>query len=229
MVFTEQTGLSNLYSMIKYCINITECKRNLIAEHFHDTRWHLDGNCNQMCEICKGDKPTIKVNCIREANFVLGVLEKHTAKSKDNRITANKLAETAVSELGKSKDMINLNQIEIERLILKMLMEQYLREDFHFTPYNTICYLVKANSLANRNSFEIDILKRNLINNNNTSNHKSGAKAEQKKTETQILNKKPAKRSVDEVKIDSDESNDIIQLDFGSDDENGPMNKKTKN
>ena len=208
--------------MINYCINITECKRNLIAEHFHDTRWHLDGNCNEMCEICKVDQTTIKVNCIREACFVLSLLEKHTSKS---RITANKLAETAFCELGKSKEMINLKQIEIERLILKMLMEQYLKEDFHFTPYNTICYLVKANSLANRNSFEIDIFKRNLHNNNN---NRSSSKTELKKTETQVSNKKASKRSVDVAQIESDESNDIIRLDFGSDDENGPVNKKNK-
>lgn len=121
MVFTEQTGLTNLYSMINYCINITTCKRNLIADHFCDERWRTDGNCNQMCDICKEAKTVSKINCVKEANFVISVLEKHAAKSKDNRITANKLAEVAVSEMTKSKELNqNLNQVEIERLILKV-------------------------------------------------------------------------------------------------------------
>ena len=50
-------------------------------------------------------------------------------------------------------------------------MEQYLREDFHFTPYNTICYLIKASSLANRSSFELDVAKNaNETNNSNSTN-----------------------------------------------------------
>ena len=123
MVFTEQTGLINLYSMINYCTNITECKRNLIANHFRDDRWHQNGNCNQMCEICKEAKTLITVNCIKEANFIISCLEKYAAKAKENRITANKLAEAAISEINKSKDLINLNQMEIERLILKVNFE----------------------------------------------------------------------------------------------------------
>ena len=214
MVFTEQTGLVNLYSMVNYCTDIISCKRSLIADHFQEIKWHTNGSCNKMCDICKDEKNIIKINCIREANFIISVLDKHTAKSKDNRITANKLAELAVNEINKSKDLINLNQFEIERLTLKLLTEQYLREDFHFTPYNTICYLVKANSLTHRNSFELDIIKRNINNVNNSNNKDS--------------NKLTAKNNKKQKEIDITLSDDeIIQLDFNGGDE-GPKQKKTK-
>ena len=43
-----------------------------------------------------------------------------------------------------------------------MLMKQYLREDFHFTPYNTICYLIRgerSRMLGVGNKFEINLIK----------------------------------------------------------------------
>ncbi len=52
MVFTERTGLENLYSMVRYCIDKKSCKRTLIAAHFKDHLWSKTGNCHQMCDIC---------------------------------------------------------------------------------------------------------------------------------------------------------------------------------
>ena len=152
MVFTEQTGLANLHSMVTYCIDKAACKRSLIAQHFGE---HWTDACHAMCDVCKSRDARLfvaeAVDCIDEARQVIDLLEKRasSASSSDKdktRLTANKLAELAYAEFGKSKgaskEKHTLSQSEVEHLLLSMLMQKYLREDFHFTPYNTICYLI---------------------------------------------------------------------------------------
>ncbi|GIY16926.1 ATP-dependent DNA helicase Q1 [Caerostris extrusa] len=51
MVFTEQKGLDNLYSMVAYCLDLSRCRRALIAQHFGE-RWEVL-DCNKMCDHCE--------------------------------------------------------------------------------------------------------------------------------------------------------------------------------
>ena len=121
LVFTEQTGLTNLYSIIEYCINFTQCKRDLIAQHFDDEIWSKTGECNKMCDFCCDSvKNTYeRVNCIEEAQLVIDILEKTLQKDKDKRLTANKLAEMVYNDLNskanKGKYKNSLNVLETER------------------------------------------------------------------------------------------------------------------
>ena len=120
-----------------------------------------------------------------------------------------------------------------------MLMKQYLREDFHFTPYNTICYLVRgerSRMLEVTNKFEITLIK--------NSNRK------QVKTETVDKNEPRFKMENDgiantnskipppkEITIDDDSDElegekNVICLDFGENDSDNdfkPKAKKLKN
>jgi len=131
MVFSDKSGngLTNLYSMISYCLNESACRRKLIAKHF-DEVWQTN-DCNQMCDICTRPSTLVtKRNCQREAAEIIEFLQTH----KKQRFTALKLIEQLTI-----KTMI---KIDLQRLILLMIMEKYLKEDFHFTPYNTICYIV---------------------------------------------------------------------------------------
>ena len=50
MVFTEHTGLANLSVMMRYCINETECRRELIASCFEE-KWSQD-DCLGACDVC---------------------------------------------------------------------------------------------------------------------------------------------------------------------------------
>lgn len=156
--------------MVNYCIDFQTCKRNLIAKHFNDDLWDKTGECNQMCDYCKNLSrvQTEMANCIMEVNLICQIIDKNTDKSgKDKRVTANKLVELVASELngGKSKSANKLSnnhltKIDLENLILTMLMKKYLREDFHFTPYNTICYVIngpKSGRLDYENEFFINI------------------------------------------------------------------------
>ena len=154
-----------------------------------------------MCCICERLVATTSVNCIREARIVLNILDKHSVKEKQNRLTANKLVELVSSEINKSRnpdDEYKLTQIDIEHLILKMLMRQHLQEDFHFTPYNTICYLVKASKSLPQDVFEMDFILQ-----------KSNDKSEVKKVKKVV--KKMAKAHIEEdlVVLDSDSDDDL--------------------
>ncbi|CAF3259461.1 unnamed protein product [Rotaria socialis] len=131
MAFSDKSGngLTNLYSMIAYCLNESACRRKLIAKYF-DEVWQSH-DCNQMCDVCSRPSTYItKRNCHQEASMIVDYLE----RNKKQRFTALKLVEQLTI-----KTMI---KIDIQRLILQMITEQYLKEDFHFTSYATICYIV---------------------------------------------------------------------------------------
>ena len=226
--------------MVEYCTNISECKRNLIADHFNDTKWRHIGKCNQMCDFCKyfnKNSMVQKVNCIKEAQLVLEVLEKHSSKSKEKRLTANKLGELCYAEISKS-NLIRLNQFEVENLILKMIMNEYLKEDFHFTPYNTICYLVigpKFQNLKRMNIFEVNLLKNsnskfpNQLNSRDSLEKVDLGKGKKEKPKTKDF--KEPKVDVNMICLDEldNDSEDIMCLEFGDDFVNASNNSNKTN
>jgi ATP-dependent DNA helicase Q1 len=131
MAFSDKSGngLTNLYSMISYCLNESDCRRKLIAKYF-DEVWQSN-DCNQMCDICTRPATYItKRNCREEASIIIKYLE----NNKRQRLTPLKLIEQLTI-----KTMI---KIDIQRLILQLIIDQYLKEDFHFTPYTTVCYVI---------------------------------------------------------------------------------------
>ena len=154
--------------MVNYCINNTICKRKIIAQHFNDT---LNELCNEMCDYCKNlaEKKISNSNYdfINEAKIIIECIEKNSGKSKDKRITANKLSELSFNDIKKSlkltrtlekESIYTLTSFDIEKLILNMITRELLKEDFHFTPYNTICYIIKGyRSLDNEKEFKLII------------------------------------------------------------------------
>ena len=48
--FTENTGLPNLYAMLRYCLNKVECRRAVIARCFGE-KWS-PSDCKTSCDIC---------------------------------------------------------------------------------------------------------------------------------------------------------------------------------
>ena len=67
------------------------------------------------------------------------------AQSQDSKITALKLLDALMgkgpSKLSK-KPVGDFTRVQMETIVAKLLIEGYLREDFHFTPYNTISYIL---------------------------------------------------------------------------------------
>ncbi|CAF2593081.1 unnamed protein product [Rotaria sp. Silwood2] len=130
MAFSDKSGngLKNLYSMISYCLNESQCRRKLIAKYF-DEVWQSN-DCNQMCDICTRSSISItKRNCREEALIIINYL----SDNKKERITAIKLIEKL--------SIKTMTKLDLQRLILQLIIDQYLKENFRFTSYATICYI----------------------------------------------------------------------------------------
>ena len=130
MAFSDKSGhgLKNLYSMISYCINESQCRRKLIAKYF-DEVWQ-SSDCHQMCDICAQSSTFItKRNCREEALIIIDYLYAHQKPP----LTALKLIERLTIK--------TMTKIDLQRLILQLLIDQYLKEDFRSTRYSTICYI----------------------------------------------------------------------------------------
>ncbi|EDO32632.1 predicted protein, partial [Nematostella vectensis] len=149
MVFTEQTGLQNLYGIVRYCQQQGVCRRTLIGRHFGEG-WD-PAQCKQMCDNCSRRDDERGLNELHDitqyASDLLKILEQ--AKAAGDRVTANKLVDAwcgrgAVSLRVRGVSAPSLTPSECERVVVHLVVEGVLREEFHFTPYSTISYIVKG-------------------------------------------------------------------------------------
>ena len=156
MVFTEQTGLDNLHGIARYCTDVTHCRRSIIARHFGEV-WN-SAQCAEMCDICLSKVGTIKVDVTQRCADLLTVLD--AAGATEQRVTIPKLIDAWFSRgpltlRVKSVPVPQYNQEKAEKVVAHMLVQGFLREDFHFTAYSTICYILpgpKANLLRNKST-----------------------------------------------------------------------------
>ena len=153
MVMTEHTGLQNLYSMLSYCLNETKCRRALVAQHFGE-KWK-ESDCQGMCDVCQynatisssSNSKTVDTHWEEDVTLICqGFLEiLDDFASKTQHITALKLVDlwktsqiAKCNEFSKAKPSV----MKLERVLIHCLLENILKEYFHFTPYNTISYIV---------------------------------------------------------------------------------------
>ncbi|XP_064116589.1 ATP-dependent DNA helicase Q1-like [Macrobrachium nipponense] len=143
MVFTEQTGLENLYGLISYCLDGNRCRRNVIAEHF-DERWDAS-DCNGMCDHCRTPRETKNLDLRVFSEQLLMILTK--ALSKNQRLTGQKLVDAWLGKGAKDarvQEAItkDLSRDRAENIVAFLILDGFLKEDFHFTPYSTISYII---------------------------------------------------------------------------------------
>ena len=148
MVFVERTGLSKLYNMADYCIDMKTCRRKLISRHF-DEKWE-DSDCRSMCDHCQGT-PNLTKDVSIYAQTVIRIILK--ANDLSEKLTPLKLLNSLLSS-GPQKLQVkdwkcpknDFNRAIGERLLAHMLLRGYIKEDFHYTPYSTLTYLVMGDT-----------------------------------------------------------------------------------
>jgi ATP-dependent DNA helicase Q1 len=139
LTYKEHAGLRNLYSMMKYCINDTRCRRYLIASHFGEVWKQTD--CDKMCSICQRGSTIVTEDVTSICQGFLQVLHSHPQNKK---LTALKLIEAwknspiAKGEFAKAKPTV----LKLEKVLGFCLLENILKEDLHFTPYGTVTYIL---------------------------------------------------------------------------------------
>uniref|UniRef100_A0A8D8YUF1 ATP-dependent DNA helicase n=1 Tax=Cacopsylla melanoneura TaxID=428564 RepID=A0A8D8YUF1_9HEMI len=150
MVFESQTGLLNLYNIVDYCLDRTRCRRAIIASYF-DQPWS-DTECNKMCDHCAaqdgGGLGPKKVDISKHARTLCIILN-HVSDD-DINVTAAMLMDLWYKQkVAKVKNVAALSSFQAptfaretgENIIAHLLINNYLKQDFHFTPYSTISYL----------------------------------------------------------------------------------------
>uniref|UniRef100_A0A1A8PJJ9 DNA 3'-5' helicase n=1 Tax=Nothobranchius pienaari TaxID=704102 RepID=A0A1A8PJJ9_9TELE len=141
MVVMENVGQQKLLQMVDYCQKADRCRRSLMAVHF-DEVWDDEG-CKQMCDTCRHVKDYASVDITQHARQVVHILE--LAGSMDEKLTPLKLVETWMGKgPAKRRKMIQtttLSRLQAEAVIIHLLLQGYLREDFSFTPYTTYFYM----------------------------------------------------------------------------------------
>lgn len=172
MVFTEHTGLNNLYTMLSYCINEVECRRVLIAKSFGE-KWSPE-DCSVGCDVCKklqignsvgtplpttsAEKVTSKCYTVTRTDVshyckdLVLIVEHHQAIQQ--RVTAAKVVDIWRGQGGSSRPShlpsISMPAEQCERVLVSAILQGVLKEEFHFTAYSTISYVGlgrKANSV----------------------------------------------------------------------------------
>ncbi|KAF1763653.1 hypothetical protein GCK72_011920 [Caenorhabditis remanei] len=139
MVQQERTGIANLYNIVRYAYESRICRRVKLAEHFEEA-WEPSW-CQKQCDVCEkatgGETKSIDVN--EEAKAAVKIIEENLNSAKDGsgRITGNKLVELLAKRLKGKR-----SREFCERLIVFLLLESYLQEDFHYTVYSVISYVV---------------------------------------------------------------------------------------
>ena len=139
MVQTEYTGIQNLYAMINYSINQSKCRRYLVAQHFGEI-WREE-DCKDMCDICVRNTSSVEEDVTLICKGFLEILD--DAMEKDQRLTAAKLIDLwKHSNTAKqfSKEKTTVKKLEI--ILAHCIMKGVLQEDYHFTPYTTISYIL---------------------------------------------------------------------------------------
>uniref|UniRef100_UPI0037E89F49 ATP-dependent DNA helicase Q1 isoform X1 n=1 Tax=Semicossyphus pulcher TaxID=241346 RepID=UPI0037E89F49 len=141
MVVMENVGQQKLLQMVDYCQNVDRCRRSLMAVHF-DEVWDDEG-CKKTCDTCRHAEDFSTVDITQHAQQVVQILE--VAASMDEKLTPLKLVETWMGKgPAKRRKMIQttcLSRLQAEAVVVQLLLQGYLREDFSFTPYTTYFYM----------------------------------------------------------------------------------------
>ncbi|XP_068448778.1 ATP-dependent DNA helicase Q1-like [Clinocottus analis] len=141
MVVMENVGQKKLLQIVDYCQNVDRCRRSLMAVHF-DEVWDDEG-CNKMCDVCRHAKDYITVDITQHAKQVVQILE--LAASADEKLTPLKLVEAWMgkgpAKHRKTTQTTTLCRLQAEAVLVMLLLQGYLREDFSFTPYTTYFYM----------------------------------------------------------------------------------------
>ncbi|XP_034243673.1 ATP-dependent DNA helicase Q1-like [Thrips palmi] len=158
-VFTTRTGVENVYGMVDYCTNVSRCRRSIIASHFSEV-WKSN-ECKGMCDNCKFPYQVTNYDVKKHCLSLYNIIEH--AEEKDTKLTNQKLQEAWFHKGASALRVPNtkppaLSATKAESIIAFLLINSYLREDFHYTLYSTISYIKKGPRSAEAKSHSSEIL-----------------------------------------------------------------------
>ncbi|KAI3918423.1 hypothetical protein MKX01_041743 [Papaver californicum] len=133
MVFYENSGLQNLYVIVRYCQSKRECRRSSFFRHFAEPI----RDCNGMCDNCAYGRDLKEVDVTRHAKVMISILQE--VQESEQRATMLQLMDKVKV---KHKELASeLKREESEQLIVQLLLDRVLKEEFQHTAYTTNAYV----------------------------------------------------------------------------------------
>ncbi|GAY60458.1 hypothetical protein CUMW_202130 [Citrus unshiu] len=133
MVFYENSGLQNLYDIVRYSQSKKQCRRSTFFRHFAEPLQ----DCNGMCDICAFSYEVSEVDVTRHAQCIISLLQ--DIQDNNQRLTMLQLVDKMKIKL-KEIDS-DLKREEIEQLVLQLIIDRVLSEEFQHTAYSTNAYV----------------------------------------------------------------------------------------
>ncbi|XP_027085135.1 ATP-dependent DNA helicase Q-like 2 isoform X4 [Coffea arabica] len=133
MVFYENAGLQNLYDIVRYCLSKRECRRGAFFRHFAEPL----RDCNGMCDNCAFASDVKELDVSAYAKMIVSLLQ--DLQENDQRVTMLQLADKLkVKQKGVDPE---LKRDELEQLVIQLILERVLKEEFQHTAYATNAYV----------------------------------------------------------------------------------------
>ncbi|KAH9687600.1 ATP-dependent DNA helicase q1 [Citrus sinensis] len=120
MVFYENSGLQNLYDIVRYSQSKKQCRRSTFFRHFAEPLQ----DCNGMCDICAFSYEVSEVDVTRHAQCIISLLQ--DIQDNNQRLTMLQLVDKMKIKL-KEIDS-DLKREEIEQLVLQLIIDRVLLE-----------------------------------------------------------------------------------------------------
>ncbi|KAL9350210.1 hypothetical protein Peur_057465 [Populus x canadensis] len=140
MVFYENSGLQNLYDIVRYCQSKRQCRRNAFFRHFAEPLQ----DCNGMCDNCAFLSEVMEVDVSRHAKVMVSLLQ--DMQEKDQRLTMLQL----VDKMKNKKELgSDIKKEEMEQLVIQLIVDFVFKEEYQHTAYATNAY-VTIGPLANQ-------------------------------------------------------------------------------
>lgn len=139
MVFYENCGLQNLYDIARYCQSKKNCRRGAFFQHFGEAMQE----CNGMCDNCASSIELKDIDATYHTKIIVSLLQE--MQQNDQRATLLQLVDkfkTKWKHSGCSNEAVDLKKEEIEQLIVQLILDRVLKEEFQHTAYTTNAYVV---------------------------------------------------------------------------------------
>ncbi|KAF5740171.1 mediator of RNA polymerase II transcription subunit 34 isoform X1 [Tripterygium wilfordii] len=133
MVFYENSGLQNFYGIVRYCQSKRQCRRSAFFHHFAEPLQ----DCNGMCDNCAFSSEVEEIDVSSHAKLMVSFLQ--DLQENDQRLTMLQLVEKMKN---KHKEIdSNMKREKLEQLVVQLITEHVLKEEFQHTAYSTNAYV----------------------------------------------------------------------------------------
>lgn len=134
MVFYENSGLQNLYDIVRYCQSKTGCRRAAFFKHFAEPLQ----DCNGMCDNCVSSSEVKDIDVSSHAQAIISLIQ--DIQENDQKVTMLQLVDKMKV---KQKDLgPDLKRDHMEQLVIQLIIDRVLKEEFQHTAYTTNAYVV---------------------------------------------------------------------------------------